>query len=88
MVDRIRPIDTLVTISLGSTIRTQKFPASVERPPRLSQSFATLQDEGCRIGPLRLPASTNLIPNSSAETNTSGWVASGAATLSRVSNAG
>jgi hypothetical protein len=37
MVDRIRPVDTLVTISLGNTLRTQKIPASVTATSEYSQ---------------------------------------------------
>jgi Carbohydrate binding domain len=89
MVDRIRPVDTLITISLGSTVRTQKFPTSATSTSDFStvQRFVTGRTD-ISWPDVGWPESTNLVGNGGAELNISGWVASGAATLSRVSNAG
>jgi hypothetical protein len=74
LVDRIRPVDTLVTISLGTTARTQKFPASATATSEYSQvtRYVTGRTDinWPDVGGI---ASTNLIANGGFENNTAGW---------------
>jgi hypothetical protein len=74
LVDRIRPVDTLVTISLGTTARTQKFVSSSVATSEYSQVTRMVTGRTDVNWPdIGGIASTNLIANGSFENNTTGW---------------
>lgn len=83
MVDRIRPVDSLITVALGTSPRTQKFPASSAATSEFTQIKRMVRGRDDIVWPdIGRRAARNIIANGGAEFNTI-YTGSNSGTLTR-----